>query len=69
LSSHIAALSKVKQVLACTCLARTAMELTGAEAVHFETDSDDFTRMDPITIYEDSTLLYDNYTSSSTTVP
>ena len=69
LSSHVATLSKAKQVLACACLARTVMEFTSAESVRFETDSDAFTRMDPVTIYKDSTLLYDNYTSTATTEP
>lgn len=66
LSSHVVALSKAKQVLACTCFARTAMELTGVKAVHFETDSSTVARMDPILIDEDTFLLYDDYASFTT---
>lgn len=69
LSSHIAALSKVNQVLACACMARTVMELTGVETVNFQSDSSNFTRMEPITISKDSVVLYDNYTSTATTAP
>lgn len=64
LSSHIVTLPKVKQVLACTCFARTAIELTGAKAVHFQSDHTTFTRMESITIDEGSFILYDNYTST-----
>ena len=63
LSNQIVSLPKAKQVLACTCLARTAMELTGAEAVYFQTNSTGFSRMDPILIDKDSVLLYDDYHS------
>lgn len=63
LSAHIVTLPKAKQVLACACLARTAMELTGAKAVHFQTDDTDFARMEPLLIDEDSILLYDDYNS------
>ena len=61
LSSHVAALSKIDQVLACACFARTAMELMGVNAVRFESNSTDFTKMDPILIDRGSILLYDNY--------
>ena len=63
LSAHIVTLPKAKQVLACACLARTAMELTGAKAVQFQTDDTDFARMEPLLISEDSILLYDDYNS------
>lgn len=63
LSAHIVTLPKAKQVLACACLARTAMELTGAKSVHFQTDDTDFARMEPLFIDENSILLYDDYNS------
>lgn len=63
LSAHIVTLPKAKQVLACTCLARTAMELTGVNAVYFQTDNTEFAYMDPILIDKDSVLLYDDYNS------
>ena len=65
LSSHIVTLSKANQVLACTCLARTAMELTGIQEVHFATDSNGVARMDPIVITSDSYLLFDDYNSNT----
>ena len=61
LCAHIVTLPKAKQVLACACFARTAMELTGVKAVYFQTDESDFTRMDPILIDRESVLLYDDY--------
>jgi spore germination protein GerM len=61
LSSHMVALSKANQVLACTCFARTAIELTGVKAVRFESDNSTVARMDPIVISKDSYLLYDDY--------
>lgn len=66
LSSHVVALSKAKQVLACTCFARTAIELMGVKAVHFETDNSTVARMDPIVIDNDAFLLYDDYASFTT---
>ena len=66
-NSHLATIAKSKQVLACTCFARTAIELTGVKAVHFETDSSKVARMDPITISSDSYLLYDNYGATAAT--
>ena len=65
LSSHIVTLSKANQVLACTCLARTVMELTGIQEVHFATDSNAVARMDPIVITSDSYLLFDDYNSNT----
>lgn len=67
LSAQITTLSKAKQTLACACIARTAMELTGVTAVYFQTDSTNFTRMDPILIDKDSVLLYDDYQSLTPT--
>lgn len=67
LSAHMVTLSKAKQVLACTCFARTAMELTGVNSVYFQTNNSDFARMDPILIDRDSILLYDEYNSVTTT--
>ena len=67
LSSHVVTLSKAEQVLACACFARTAMELTGVNAVRFETDSSHFAKMDPIVIDRDSVLLYDDYHSAAPT--
>ena len=69
LSAHIVTLSKAEQVLACACFARTAMELTGVNEVHFQTDDADFARMDPIVISKDSVLLYDDYNSPTPTDP
>ena len=69
LCAHIVTLTKAKQVLACACMARTAMELTGAKSVHFQTDDADFARMDPIVIDRESILLYDNYNTSAPTEP
>ena len=69
LSAHIVTLSKAKQVLACACFARTAMELTGVKEVYFQTDDTDFARMDPIVISEDSMLLYDDYNFPTPTDP
>ncbi len=63
LSAHIVTLSKAKQVLACACFARTAIELTGVTSVSFQTDSTDFARMEPIVIDRNSVLLYDDYNS------
>ena len=67
LSSHIVTLSKIDQVLACACFARTAMELTGVNAVQFESDSTNFAKMDPVFIDRDSVLLYDDYLSATPT--
>lgn len=69
LSTHIVTLSKAKQVLACACLARTAMELTRVKAVYFQSDETGFTRMEPILIDQDSVLLYDDYTGPAPTTP
>lgn len=69
LSAHIVTLPKAQQVLACACFARTAMELTGVQEVHFQTDDNDFARMDPIVIHKDSVLLYDDYNSPAPTNP
>ena len=66
LSAHIVTLSKAQQVLACTCFARTVMELTGVSQVYFQTDNTDFAYMDPILIDRDSVLLYDDYNSDTT---
>ena len=66
LSGHIVTLSNVKQALACSCFARTVMELTGAQAVRFQTDSAAVARMDPILIERDSFLLYDDYRFETT---
>ena len=67
LSTHITTLSKAQQTLACACIARTAMELTGVTAVYFQTDSANYARMDPIIINKDSVLLYDDYQSLTPT--
>lgn len=67
LSSHIITLSKAKQVLACTCLARTVIELSEVEKVYFETDNNAVARMDPISITKDSYLLFDDYNSTNPT--
>lgn len=67
LSTHITKLSKAKQTLACACIARTAMELTGVSAVYFQTDGTTFTKMDPILIDKNSVLLYDDYQALSPT--
>lgn len=69
LCDHISTLAKAKQVLACACIARTAMELTGVKAVYFQTDNTGITRMDPILIDQDSVLLYDDYNAPGTTEP
>ena len=69
LSVHIVTLPKAKQVLACACLARTAIELMGVDSVHFQTDSTDFARMEPIVINKDSVMLYDDYNSPNPTEP
>ena len=69
LSTHIVTLSKAKQVLACACFARTAMELTQVKAVYFQTDNTDFARMEPILIDENSVLLYDNYNAPNPSEP
>lgn len=69
LCANIVTLPKAKQVLACACLARTAMELTGVKAVHFRTDEADFAKMDPIIIDQESVLLYDNYNGPAPTEP
>lgn len=67
LSTQITTLSKAKQTLACACIARTVMELTGVTAVYFQTDSADYARMDPIIFNKDSVLLYDDYQSLTPT--
>ena len=69
LSTHIVALSKARQVLACACFARTAMELTGVKAVHFQSDETGFTRMDPVLLDWNSVLLYDDYNVPTPTEP
>lgn len=69
LSTHMVTLSKAKQVLACACFARTAMELTRVKAVYFQTDDTDFARMEPIFIERDSILLYDDYNAPAPTEP
>ena len=69
LSAHIVTLSKAKQVLACACLARTAMELTGVQAVHFQSDSTGLAQMEPIVISKDSVMIYDDYNSPTPTEP
>ena len=65
LSTHIVTQSRAKQVLACACFARTAMELTRVKAVYFQTDDTDFARMEPILIDRDSVLLYDSYNAQT----
>ena len=69
LSAHIVTLSKANQVLACACFARTAIELTGAQAVYFQTDSDGLAQMEPIRITKDAVMLYDDYNSPTPTGP
>ena len=69
LSSHIVTLSKAKQVLACACFARTAIELTGVQAVYFQTDSKGLAQMEPIRITKDTVMLYDDYNSPTPTEP
>ena len=66
LSAHIVTQTRAKQVLACACFARTAMELTRVKAVYFQTDDTDFARMEPILIDRDSVLLYDSYNAPAT---
>ena len=66
-NSHLATITKAKQVLACTCFARTAIELTGVSAVHIETDSSKVARMDTIIITKESYLLYDDYGTTAPT--
>ena len=69
LSAHIVTLSKSNQVLACACFARTAIELTGVQAVHFQTDSEGLAQMEPIRITRDTVMLYDDYNSPTPTEP
>lgn len=69
LSAHIVTLPKAKQVLACACFARTAMELTGVKAVSFQTADTELVRMEPILIDENSVLLYDDYQAPTPTEP
>lgn len=67
LSDHIGKLTGVPLSLACACLAKTAMELTGAKTVQISADTLALNGKDFITVEIDDILLMDD--STVVTVP
>ena len=62
LTSHISLLSGSELYIACTCLARTLLELTDVKEVQIISKDDLLDGKDSITIGADSFMLSDNFT-------
>lgn len=62
LSSHISLLSGPELTIACTCLAKTVLEMTGMKEVKISSDGDLLNGNESITISMDDISFTDDYT-------
>ena len=66
LSSHLSTLTGSELTIACTCLAKTLLEMTGMKAVQISSDNSLLDGEPSVKLKPDSFLLEDNYTVATT---